>query len=158
MVASVEGYFTGYGGVSMELRDYIDLFSLIVFVGLVVWPIVVLRRSGKAITSADIANAIEAAKPVTQRLRLVAEDVVFGIEQIRREGQLTNNVEAFDHAFAEIRALLPAELDVSDEQIINAINRAVLLASSHTAQIDAAKNMPVIGIEADKVSVTTEGS
>lgn len=91
---------------------------------------------------ADVAAAVESAKPITDRVRDVTEGIVLAKEQLKRDNKLTN-AEAFREAFAAIREELIRQgippIEVSDDKIIEEMNRAILIASTMTAQIEAVK-------------------
>lgn len=121
-------------------EDTTQLVMLIVFiatVGLLLWQ---QYKTGKTITVNDVAAAVQAAQPIIDRVRVVAEGVVLAIEQIKRDGKLTNE-QAFQKAFAELRKQFPITSGVTDAEILREINRAVLIGSNMSAQIKAAKTV-----------------
>lgn len=120
---------------SPETTEIITVVAFVIVVVAVLWQ---QYKSGKPITVADVVAAVEVAKPITERVRTVAEGIVLANEQIKRDGQLTN-VEAFERAFAVVRREFPMASGVTDEEIIREINRAVLIGSKMTADINRAK-------------------
>lgn len=120
---------------SEETTQLVTLIVFIATVGLLLWQ---QYKTGKPITVTDVATAVEAAKPITERVRTVAEGVVLAIEQIKRQGKISNE-QALREAFAEIRKQFPVASGVTDAEIIREINRAVLIGSNLSAQIEAAK-------------------
>ena len=120
------------------MEGFVEISTLVLalcFVAYLLWQ---QHKAGKPLTFATIVAAIEAAKPVAQRVDTVAEGIVLANEQLKREGKLTNH-QAFERAFEVIRAEFPLVTSVTDEEIIRAINKYVLLASNMTAQIEQAK-------------------
>lgn len=107
-------------------------------------------QSGQAVNLGSVVSTIEGSVPLAKEIIDVAQTAVNSIEQMRRQpGNTMSNNEAFSRATATVRKWFPATEDVSDEQIITAINSAVLVASTMTNQIQAAKAV-VIDAEVNK--------
>ena len=120
---------------SPETTEIITVIAFVIVVVAVLWQ---QYKAGRPITVADVVAAVEVARPITERVRTVAEGIVLANEQIKRDGQLTN-AEAFEKAFAVVRRELPLASGVTDEEIIREINRAVLIGSKMTADISRGK-------------------
>lgn len=108
------------------------------------------------LTPANVTNAINAVPSLTAEVEKAATIVVQGIEQARREGKL-DNVPAYGELLNQVRGWLPVNVKPTNEQILSAINSAILLASLATNQINAAKatvadvNMTADATRADHV-------
>lgn len=127
---------------SAELLETTMLIIFLVVVGVVLWR---QYQAGKPINIADVIVAVQTAQPIIERVRTVAEAAVLAQEQIKRDGSISNE-QAFQKAFAELRKQFPITSGVTDAEIIREINRAVLIASTMSAQIKGAK---------DKVTTST---
>lgn len=120
---------------SPETTEIITVAVFVIIVVAVLWQ---QYKTGKPITVADVVAAVEVARPITERVRTVAEGIVLANEQIKRDGQLTNE-QAYAKAFAVVRREFPLASGVTDEEIIREINRAVLIGSKMTADINRTK-------------------
>lgn len=118
-----------------ETTEIVGIIAFVLIIGVMLWQ---QYKSGKPITVANVVAAVEAARPMVERVRTVAEGVVLANEQIRRNGKLTNE-EAFRKAFVVLRQQFPLTSGVTDEEILREINRAVLIGSKMTADINVAK-------------------
>lgn len=112
-------------------------------------------RKNKTIDLPTVVNTLEQAVPLSKEIIDVAQTAVNEIEQIRRQPgvQMTNN-EAFARATDTVRRWFPAVEEVTDEQIITAVNSAILVASHLTNQLKAAKAEVV---EAEMKGVPVDG-
>lgn len=99
---------------------------------------------GDVVTVSGIAGSLEAAVPIGKEVVDVAQTVVNAIEQERRQpGSPITDSEAFSRATSEVRGWLNAlgidGAEVTDQQILTAVNSAILVASSLSHQIKADK-------------------
>lgn len=131
-----------------------QFMTVVIFIAVVAFLLWQQWRTGKPITVADIAKAVEIAKPLTERVRIVAEGAVLAQEQIKREGKLSNE-EAYQKAFAVIRAQFPPASGVTDADILREINRAVLIASSISSQIQRNKPADTVNVPVTIVAPVT---
>jgi hypothetical protein len=96
-----------------------------------------LYRSYQAdhgITLSAVAEQIKEAQPVVLQLREVVEIAVQAAEQLKREGSIQSNDEALNHALNLVKQWIPDEWEVSNRDIIESINSAVLVASALSRQ------------------------
>ena len=96
-------------------------------------------KLGRIPTVTELVSSVEGGIPVGQDFAQVAEIAVNAAEQLKRQGKIATNDEAFNHALNIAKKYLPALTPIENEKMIAAINAAVLVASALTAQIEAAK-------------------
>ncbi len=89
-------------------------------------------------TPVNIGSALDKIRPLASELETVAMTIVQANEQRKREGKLTNS-EAYESALNYVRGWFPVSVGITNDQIIAAINSAILIASAATAQIEASK-------------------
>lgn len=90
------------------------------------------------VTAANVTTAINAVPSLATEVEKAATIVVQGIEQVRREGKL-DNLPSYGELLNQVRGWLPVNIKPTNEQILAAINSAILIASLATNQINAAK-------------------
>lgn len=124
------------------MNEWLPIVSLIVAIGVAVFVFV---TRGEPVTSYNLQTAVDSVRPIASELASVATTVVQGIEQVKREpgSQLTNE-QAYHDALNAVRGWLSAidpdyKLSITNEQIIMAINSAILVASSLTHAIAESK-------------------
>lgn len=115
--------------------EWISIAALVVAIIAIAY--VFLSRQ-TPVTAANVTNAINAVPSLAAEVEKAATIVVQGIEQARREGKL-DNVPAYGQLLNQVRSWLPVNIKPTNEQILSAINSAILLASLATNQINAAK-------------------
>lgn len=115
--------------------EWISVAALII--AIIVGGYVFLSRQ-TPVTAANVTNAINAVPSLAVEVEKAATIVVQGIEQARRAGKL-DNVPAYGELLNQVRSWLPVNIKPTNEQILSAINSAILLASLATNQINAAK-------------------
>lgn len=97
-------------------------------------------QSGKTIDVSNVVGTLETSVPLAKEIIDVAQTAVNSIEQLRRQpGSTITNSEAFARATNTVRKWFPSTEEVTDEQIITAVNSAILVASTFTHQIRADK-------------------
>lgn len=91
-------------------------------------------QSGKSVTMTSLVETIKSSAPVAQELMEIAQIAVNSVEQLRREGKITDNDIAFNRALDLTKKWIPDEWKVDNSDIINSINAAILVASSLSKQ------------------------
>lgn len=106
---------------------------------LVAFNIYTQYRQGKLtdLTPGVLADKVREEIPVAKQLMEVAQIAVNATEQLRRERQIQTNDEAFNHALDLVKKWVPDEWEISNADIVEAINAAVLVASALRTQADA---------------------
>lgn len=126
----------------------ISLISLGVAIVAVIYAVVASKRP---LTVKGVSDAVNMVPRIATEISAAATTVVQGIEQVKREGELTNE-QAYDMALDQMREwvklVVPVEIKIGNDQIISAINSAILVASALTNQI----------IESKKVVAEIEGT
>lgn len=87
-------------------------------------------RRGETITLTGAVEEIKEARPVAVELMEVVQIAVNSVEQLRREGKIADNDVAFRRALDISKKWIPDEWEIDNEDLINAINAAVLVASA----------------------------
>lgn len=113
-----------------------------------------LAQGKKPVSLEGVVTAVEEAIPIGQDFAKVAEIAVNAVEQLKREGKIATNDQAFNMAIDIAEKYLPGLDAIGNEKLIMAINAAVLVASSLTAQIEHAK--ADMGMSSSQ-SITTRG-
>lgn len=96
-------------------------------------------RSTRKVTVEGVLETVKESVPIAQELATVAKIAVESAEQMKRDGTLRTNDAALNYAIDYVQKWFPATETITNEQIIGAINAAVLTASAISAQITAAK-------------------
>lgn len=91
-------------------------------------------QAGNQITLSSAVEEIKSSVPVALELKEIAELAVASVEQLRREGKITDNNVAFTQALDLTKKWIPDEWEVDNIDIIAAINAAVLVASALSSQ------------------------
>lgn len=94
------------------------------------------------LTPANVTTAINAVPSLATEVEKAATVVVQSYEQARRKGKLQSD-PPLNKVMNQVRDWLPdwAKVEASNDQIIEAINSAILMASLVTNQINAAKTV-----------------
>lgn len=98
----------------------------------------VYRRTG-TLTPQDIVKAVKDVQPTAVKVYEVVQIGVNTAEQLKREKKITNE-EAFRYALDYAKTWIPASWQVSNDDIIAAINAAVLVSSALSKQAGASSN------------------
>jgi len=106
----------------------------LVIVALVGYDIYLRHQQGKEITVPGVLEAVAEARPVALEVRDIVQLAVNAVEQTRREGKITNNNQAFERAYMMAKKWIPDEWEVPDDQLIETINGAILVASALSKQ------------------------
>lgn len=99
-------------------------------------------RRGEEITIANVATELKEAQPLAQELIAVATVGVQAAEQLKNTGKLADNKAAFNYALNFVKKWIPAASGVDNEDIITAIESAVLVANFMSDQLKQARNLP----------------
>jgi hypothetical protein len=117
--------------------------AIVVSVIAIVIAAVTFFRRGEPVTIQGVTDSLEDAIPLASQLAQVAEIAVQSAEQLKRTGQIQSNDEAFNYALSFVKKWIPATEGIDNEDIIAAINSAVLVASYMADQIPKKpKSMP----------------
>lgn len=96
-------------------------------------------KQGETITLTGAVGEIKNAQPDAVKLMEIAQIAVNAVEQLRREHKITSNDVAFNYALSYIKKWIPDGWEIDNEDIIAAINAAVLVASFMSDQIPPKK-------------------
>jgi hypothetical protein len=105
------------------------LIIIVVIVAAISLWIALKNKSGE-LTPVVVANTVRESVPVAKELMEIVQIGVNSAEQLKREGKILTNDVAFNHVLDYIKRWVPDEWEVSNEDIITAINAAVLVASA----------------------------
>lgn len=92
------------------------------------------HQNDTQITPMLLAETVQEAIPVAKQLQEIAQLAVNSVEQLRRERKITDNNIAFRTAIERTKKWLPAEWQVDNEDIVAAVNGAILVASALSRQ------------------------
>lgn len=122
-------------------QNWISILALVIAIIAVGFG---LTRGKLPLTVEGVNTAIKVVPGIASEINAAANVVVLGIEQIRREGNLSNE-DAYNMALNQmrdwVRLVVPGEIKITNEQIISAINSAILVASALTHQIEESKTV-----------------
>lgn len=82
------------------------------------------------LTPSAVLEEINSARPIAVELMEIAQVAVNSVEQLRREGKIQSNDVAFNTALDLIKKWVPDQWELDNEDIVNSINAAVLVASA----------------------------
>lgn len=82
------------------------------------------------LTPSAVLEEINSARPIAIELMEIAQVAVNSVEQLRREGKIQSNDVAFNTALDLIKKWVPDQWELDNEDIVNSINAAVLVASA----------------------------
>lgn len=114
--------------------DVIQTILIVLTVLLAGWAVYKAYQRGEEITPTTLVEATTTARPVAAELMEVVQIAVNSVEQLKREGKIRSNDVAFNHALDLAKKWIPDEWEVDNEDLINAINAAVLVASTLSEQ------------------------
>lgn len=117
--------------------DWISIAALTIAIAVAIY-LFVSRQTPP--TAANLTTAINAVPSLATELETVATTIVQANEQRKREGKLTNE-QAYSDALNYVRGWFPVKVGITNEQIVAAINSAILIASVATAQIEQSKEI-----------------
>lgn len=101
------------------------------------------RGEIKSFTPSTLVEAVQEARPIAIELKEIAQVAVSSVEQLRREGKIQDNDAAFNRALDLTKKWIPDEWEISNEDIVAAINAAVLVASALSRQAgSSSENAP----------------
>lgn len=116
------------------MNDYLQIFVVVVALAMAGYAIYTTTQKGQAVTLTGAVEAVKEAMPVALQAKEIVQIAVNATEQLKREGQIKTNDEAFNHALNLAKQWIPDEYEVSNEDIINFINSAVLVSSALARQ------------------------
>lgn len=117
-----------------DLMQTILILVTLILAGWAVWK---SYQAGEVIMPSTLVGSIETARPVAVELMEIAQVATNSIEQLRREGKIENNDVALNRAIDLIKKWVPDEWEVSNSDIIAAINAGVLVSSALARQAGA---------------------
>ena len=105
--------------------------TILILVTLLLAGIAIYKRytDAQPITLTAGIEEIKNAVPVAKELMEIAQIAVNSAEQLKREGAIDSNDAAFHHAYSLSKKWIPDEWEIDNEDLISAINAAVLVAS-----------------------------
>lgn len=115
-------------------QDQVEIILILLTMGVAGFALYKNYQRGETVTLASSVEAIKEARPIAIDVGEIVQLAVNGVEQLRREGKITDNNVAFREAYTRSRKWIPDEWEVSEEDLIAAINGAVLVASSLSEQ------------------------
>lgn len=112
--------------------QYGEVILILLVVGLVGYDLFRRSQAGETVlvTPPSLLEAVERYRPIAVELMEVAQVAVNATEQLKREGKIQSNDVAFNHAIDLVKKWIPDEWEVDNEDVIAAINSAVLVASA----------------------------
>lgn len=105
------------------------------------------RDPEATITPSVVLEEIKMARPLAVELAEIVQIAVNSVEQLRREGKIQSNDVAFNRALDIAKKWIPDEWEVDNEDLINTINSAVLVASSLRREAGRSSELPTTGVE-----------
>lgn len=114
------------------LQTYLIIITVVVAIVAIVRSYMVTHTVD--LTPSTLVETIKEAQPVAKELMEVAQIAVNATEQLKREGKIASNDQAFNHALDLVKKWIPDQWEVDNEDIIAAINSAVLVASALSKQ------------------------
>lgn len=119
------------------MEQWISIVAIVIALGAIAFVFV---QSGTPYTAVGIKESLERVQPLAMEVEKAATIVVQSYEQARRKGKL-ESTPGLNEVMNRVRGWLPKEvkLNVTNDQIVEAINSAILIASAATAQINANK-------------------
>lgn len=117
------------------MEQWFGLIALVISVVVTVY-LFVSRKT--PVTATNVTTAVESVQPLADQVDKAATIVVQAIEQARRKGKLDKMPE-YGELLNRVRGWLPVNVEPTNDQVIDAINSAILVASALTNQINANK-------------------
>lgn len=119
------------------MSDTIGIVAIVLAIAAIVYT---FWQSKRPVTAANVLTAVQAVPSLATEVNAAAAIVVQSYEQARRKGQLESTPD-LNEVMNKVRGWLPqwAKVDITNTQIIDAINSAILMASAVSAQIKADK-------------------
>ncbi len=130
------------------MNDYLLIFVVVVTLAVAGYAVYVASQRGETLTPLVVAEAIKGAQPIALQAKEIVQIAVNATEQLKREGKIQSNDEAFNHALDLAKQWIPKEWQVSNQDIISFINSAVLVSSALARQA---------GVSSQDAIGTTEG-
>lgn len=125
--------------------EQLQLILILVTMGVAAFALYQSYRAGAKVTPSVVLEKLKEARPVAAQLMEIAQAAVNAVEQLRREGKISDNDIAFNHALDLVKKWVPDEWEIDNEDIISAINAAILVASALSRQA---------GVSSENVSTT----
>lgn len=119
--------------------EWISTIAIVLAIAAIAYSFVTRKTP---LTAANVTTAINAVPSLAAEVNSAATLVVQSYEQARRKGKLVSD-PPLNKVMNQVRGWLPkwAKVEASNEQIVEAINSAILMASLVTNQINAAKTV-----------------
>lgn len=117
------------------MEQWFGLIALVISAVVVVFLFVTRKTP---FTAAHVTTAVNSVQPLAAEVEKAATIVVQAIEQARRKGQL-DKLPEYGELLNRVRGWLPVNVEPTNDQILDAINSAILVASALTNQINANK-------------------
>lgn len=115
-------------------NDWVVIFIAVVTLLVAGYAVYKAHQAGKPITVDRSLQAIKDATPIAVQAKEIIQIAVNSAEQLKREGSLKTNDQAFNHALDLAKLWIPPEWQISNEDVINFINAAVLVSSALARQ------------------------
>lgn len=116
--------------------EYVSIFAFGVAIGLVVYRFAINRTP---INLETVTTAITDVDPLAERVESSVQIAVNAIEQARREGTYSTPDAMANEVINFVKEFVPQARGISNASITKFIKSAVLIASTMTHQIAAAK-------------------
>jgi len=116
------------------MDSYLQIFVAVVTLAVAGYAVYAATKKGETVTLSGVVENVKEAVPIALQAKEVVQIAVNTVEQLKRDGSIKTNDEAFNHALNLSKKWLPAEWQVSNEDIINFINAAVLTSSALAKQ------------------------
>lgn len=115
-------------------QDQFQTILILATLAVAVFALIKRSHALEPITLNAAVEEIKEAVPVVMEVKEIAQLAVNSVEQARREGLITDNNVAFREAYSRAKKWIPDEWEVADEDLVAAINAAVLVASALSKQ------------------------
>ena len=116
------------------MNDYLQIFVTVVTLAVAGYAIYAATQGGQTVTLTGAVESIKEAVPIALQAKEIVQIAVDTVEELKRNGKITDNDVAFNHALDLAKQWLPPEWQVSNKDITNFINAAVLTSSALARQ------------------------
>lgn len=116
------------------MNDYVQILVVVVTLAVAGYAIYAASKRGEVVTVGGTLEAIKEAVPIALQASEIVQIAVNTVEQLKREGTIKTNDEAFNRALNLAKEWIPDEWEVPNEDIISFINAAVLTSSALARQ------------------------
>lgn len=116
------------------MSDWLQILIGLVTLAVAGYAMYVAIQHHQPITLSAAVEDVKDAIPIAIQVKDIVQIAVNSAEQLKREGSIQTNDQAFNHALDLAKQWIPPEWQVSNEDIINFINASVLVSSALARQ------------------------